>query len=114
MVDVYLSERGNATAAESFFKRAIAETGVQPAYHDRQGQMLPASAQVHNGLERDHGHLKQRLRPMRGFKCPVSAGILTRGHALIQNLRGGFSALVVSVPRRMRLSVAWAHFAQMI
>ncbi len=38
------------------------------------------------GLERDHGHPKQRLRPMRGLGVPTSADIVTRGHALILTL----------------------------
>jgi transposase-like protein len=34
-------------------------------------------------LERDHGHLKQRLYPMRGFKQAASADLITREHAFI-------------------------------
>ena len=50
--------------------------------------MLPevehrASKYLNNGMERDHGHLKQRWYPMRGFKQAASAGIIVRGHALI-------------------------------
>ncbi|MDP9378966.1 MAG: transposase [Chloroflexota bacterium] len=50
--------------------------------------------------------LKQRLRPMRGFKSLTCAGIVTRGHALIQNLREGFSALTQDIPQHLRLATA--------
>ena len=62
---------------------------------------------LNNGVERDHGHLKQRLRPMRGFKRLRSADTVTCGHALVQHLRTGFSALTVAVPRQLRLAAAW-------
>jgi transposase-like protein len=82
VVDVYLSERRNAAAAQAFFVRAIDETGVTPervvtdkaaCYPPALRAVLPAaehrtSKYLNNGVERDHGHLKQRLRPMRGFK----------------------------------------------
>ena len=43
-----------------------------------------------NGIERDHQHLKGRLRPLRGFKTLGGARVLCRGHAFLRNLRGGF------------------------
>ena len=121
VVDVYFSERRNATAAESFFKRAIRVTGVQPTHvtTDKAKCYPPALREVlsdvehrsskylNNGLERDHGHLKQRLKPMRGSKQLASADTIARGHALIRNLRDGFSTLTANVPRRLRLAIAW-------
>jgi transposase-like protein len=65
-------------------------------------------------MEHDHGHLKQRLYPMRGFKETVSAAIIARGHALIQNMRNGFSDRAVGVPRLLRLATAWPRLAQAI
>jgi transposase-like protein len=62
-------------------------------------------------MERDHGHLKQRLYPMRGFKQAASGDIIARGHALIRNLRNGFSALTVQVRINLRLAVAWPQLA---
>jgi hypothetical protein len=53
-------------------------------------------------LERDHGHLKQRLAPTRGFKRLASADAFCWGHALIRNLRNGFSALTHAVPCALR------------
>jgi transposase, IS6 family len=78
IVDVYVSQRRNAAAARAFFERAIAETGVTPervitdkaaCYPPALRTLLPAaehrtSKYLNNGLERDHGHLKQRVRPM--------------------------------------------------
>ncbi len=128
VVDAYFSERRNAGAAQSFFQRAIDETGVRPerVTTDKAKCYPPAlrtvlldvehrtSKYLNNGIERDHGHLKQRLRPMRGFKNPSSADTLSRGHGLIQNLRTGFSALTFGVPRSLRLATAWPQLARAI
>jgi transposase, IS6 family len=128
IVDVYFSERRNAAAAEAFFARAIEATGVVPelvitdqagCYPPALRALLPAvehrcSKYLNNGLERDHGHLKQRLRPMRGFKQLASADVLTRGHALIQSLRNGFSVLAALLPRPLRLATVWPHLARVI
>ncbi|MDP9412383.1 MAG: transposase [Actinomycetota bacterium] len=65
-------------------------------------------------MERDHGHLKQRLRPMRSFKHPASADNVVRGHALVQNLRNGFSALTATVERRLRQLAAWPPLTRLI
>ncbi len=67
-----------------------------------------------NGIERDHGHLKQRLYPMRGFKQPSSAAILARGHALIRNVRNGCSTLTTAVTQNLRLGTAWAQLVKAI
>ncbi len=67
-----------------------------------------------NALERDHQHLKQRLRPMRGFKRLRSADTVTRGHALVQNLRNGFSSLIAGVPHHLRLAAAWPELLRVI
>ncbi|HZG69137.1 MAG TPA: DDE-type integrase/transposase/recombinase, partial [Herpetosiphonaceae bacterium] len=101
--------------------RAINETGSTPqrvtsdkakCYPPALRKVLPqaehrTSEYLNNGLERDHGHLKQRLSPMRSFKQAASASIIARGHALIQNLRNGFSELTAGIPRRVRLASAW-------
>jgi transposase-like protein len=64
---------------------------------------------LNNGRERDHQHLKQRLCPMRGFKHLDFANMLARGHALIQNLRTGFSTLTATVPQYLRVAAAWSR-----
>ena len=129
VVDAYFSTRRNAAAAQTFFERAIAGTGeVVPerivtdkaaCYPPAVRAVLPGtehrcSKYLNNGLERDHGHLKQRLRPMRGFKRPACADTVVRGHAHVQNLRNGFSTLTASVERRLRLLAAWRQLARLI
>jgi transposase-like protein len=128
IVDVLFSERRNATAAQVFFERAIEGTSVTPerVITDKAGCYPPAlravlptaehrsSHYLNNGLERDHGHLKQRLRPMRGFKQLAAADVFTRGHAFVQNLRHGFSALAAHLPQRLRLATAWPVLAHAI
>jgi transposase, IS6 family len=129
VVDIYFSERRNAAAAQAFFERAIAWTGVTPerivtdrarCYPPAVRAVLPAAEHCfskylnNNGLERDHGHLKQRLRPMRGFKRLASANTFCEGHALLQNLRGGFSRLSAEAPRSMRIVTVWPQLAKVI
>lgn len=128
IVDAYFSKRRNAAAAQTFFERAIAGTGAMPerivtdkarCYPPAIRAVLPGtehqcSKYLNNGLERDHSHLKQRLRPMRGFKNPASADTVVRGHAFVQNLRNGFSTLTVTVERRLRLLAAWPQLARLI
>ncbi len=128
VVDAYFSQRRNRAAAEGFFRRAIDETGVKPervttdkakCYPPALRAVLPGvehrtSKYLNNGMERDHGHLKQRLYPMRGFKQATSADVIARGHALIRNLRNGFSSLAVDVPLNLRLAVAWPQLARAI
>ncbi len=128
VVDAYFSKRRNAEAAESFFRRAITESGCTPTrvttdkakcYPPALRNVLPGvehrtSKYLNNGIERDHGHLKQRLSPMRGFKQAASADVIARGHALVRNLRNGFSALTLHVPLNLRLAVAWPQLAQAI
>jgi IS6 family transposase len=58
-----------------------------------------------NGIERDHGFLKERLRPMRGLKSVASAAMFMRGHALVRNIRRRFYRIVESVPPQLVL--AW-------
>jgi transposase-like protein len=127
-VDAYYSERRTAAAAQVFFERAIDTTGITPTriITDKAGCYPPAmrlvlpvadhrtSKYLNNGLERDHGHLKQRLRPMRGFKRLTCADTLARGHSLIQNLRNGFSTLTGDVPRPLRLFTAWPQLMQAV
>lgn len=78
VVDASFSKRRNAQAAEAFFRRALDETGVRlervttdmaKCYPPALRTVLPGvehrtSKYLNNGMERDHGHLKQRLSPM--------------------------------------------------
>src|SRR5260370_15784020 len=102
-------------AARGFFERAIASSGTPPrrVITDKAASYPPALAAavpgvLHrtgryrtNGIKRDHGFLKERLRPMRGLKSVASAAIFMRGHALMRNIRRGFYRVLESVPHRM-------------
>ena len=126
VIDAYFSERRNTAAAEAFFERAIDEMSSTPTrvtidkakcYPPALRKVLPnvehrTSNYLNNGIERDHGHVKQRLYSMRGLKQACSADCLARGHALIQNLRKGCSTLTAHVPAKLRLAVAWPQLAQ--
>ena len=128
VVDAYVSQRRNTRAAQTFFQRAIDGTGVTPervttdrakCYPPALRAVLPdaehrCSRYRNNGVERDHGHRKQRVRPMRGFKRASAADTVCRGHGLIQNLRTVFSPLTQAVPRQLRLATAWPQLAQTI
>ena len=73
VVDAYFSERRNATAARTFFERAINETSVTPVqvttdkakcYPPALRAIVPhvkhrTSKYLNNGLERDHQHLSR-------------------------------------------------------
>lgn len=125
IVDVYLSDRRNAAAAQAFFEAAIATSTVTPTrvtsdkakcYPPALHVVLPevehrTSKYLNNALERDHQHLKGRIRPMRKFKSVGSARNFSRGHALIRNLRRGFSSLTTKVPAHVRLPTAWSALA---
>jgi hypothetical protein len=51
---------------------------------------------------------------MRGFKQLAAGDSLTRGHALVQNLRIGFSTLTDAIRRLLRLATAWPQLARAI
>lgn len=104
IVDVYVSTQRAVEDAATFFRRAIAATGVAPtevatdcaaAYPPALAAVLPGTAhetgkQVQQRIERDHQHLKGRVRGMRGFKTLTGARVLCRAHPFLRNLRGHF------------------------
>jgi transposase-like protein len=128
VVDVYFSERRDATAARLFFSRAIASTQVEPtevvtdraqAYPRVLDDLLPGAHHhvgqyANNAIEADHGRLKARLRPMRGLKRTASTRRISLGHALVQNLRRGHYELGVELPANRRVSAAFAELALVI
>src|ERR1700716_739803 len=121
IVDAYVSSTRDMVAARRFFERAIAFSGTTPrrVITDKAATYPPALAAavpgvLHrtgrfrtNGVERDHGFLKERLRPMRGLKCVASAAIFTRGHALMRDIRRGFYRIVESVAPRLVFAWVW-------
>jgi len=89
LVDVMLSERRDLAAAKAFFRSARTVTGVVPdrvtadghdayptAIRSELGEAVRHRTNVYlnNRLEQDHRGIKDRYRPMRGFKNIASAG----------------------------------------
>jgi transposase-like protein len=125
IVDVYLSDHRDAASARAFFAQALAATETRPVrvtsdkatcYPPALRAALPqvehrTSKFLNNRLERDHQHLKGRVRPMRRVKRAGTASAFCRGHALVRNLLLGFSPLTAAVPPRLRLAAAWPRLA---
>jgi transposase-like protein len=87
--DVYVSPH---RAAES--SAAVASDDAA-AYPPTLAAILPGAAHetgkaIQQRIERDHQHLKGRLRPLRRFKTLAGARVLCRAHAFLRNLRGRF------------------------
>jgi transposase-like protein len=114
VIDVYVSPHRAAEDAKAFFTRSIISTGVRPrrVTTDKAGCYLPALAEVlpeaehvtgkreQQRLERDHQHMKGRLRPMRNFKTELTAQVICAGHGFVRNLAGGFYRLGLLVGDR--------------
>jgi IS6 family transposase len=127
-VDAYVSPTRDTVAARKFFELAIASSGTTPrrVITDKAAAYPPALAAVvaaglhrtgryrTNGIERDHGFLKERLRPMRGLKSAASAAIFISGHALMRNIRRRFYRVVESVPQRLLLTWTWNRLAEAV
>jgi IS6 family transposase len=90
VIDVFVSPRRDANAACRFFEQAIAATSVMPrevvtdrapTYPVVLEDLLPAAwhrtdRYANNAVERDHGRLRSRLRPMRSLKQGRIPGIV--------------------------------------
>jgi transposase, IS6 family len=114
-------------AARRFFERAIASSGTTPrrVITDKAGAYPPALATavpcvLHrtgryrtHGVERDHGFLKERLRPMRGLKSSRSAAVFVVGHALVRNICRGFYR-IAQAPKRLMLAWSWTRLAEAV
>jgi transposase, IS6 family len=88
VIDVFRSSQRDAKAARRFFEQAISTTRITPVevvtdkaatYPIVRDELLPAAwhrtdQYANNRVEADHGRLKARLRPMRGFKQDVAPG----------------------------------------
>ena len=128
IVDAYVSPTRAMVSARTFFERAIAFSGTTPrrVITDKAAPYPPALAAAvpgvrhrtgryrTNGIERDHGFLKERLRPMRGLKSGASAAIFVRGHALMRNIRRRFYRLVESDPQRLVFAWTWTRLAEAV
>jgi len=107
VIDIYLSETRDTTAATAFFAHAIARTDVRPhrvttdkapTYPPALRAVVPEAEHIagkmeQQGIERDHQHLKGRTRCMRGFQHLGCAQVVCDGHGFMRNLRDGFYRL---------------------
>jgi transposase-like protein len=128
VIDVFVSARRDADAADRFFQQAIDSTRARPVevttdrapvYPGVLEELLPAAwhrtdQYANNGIECDYGRLKARLRAMRGLKQDRSAKVIIAGHALVQNVRRGHYELAVDEPATRRLAVAFDELAMVI
>ena len=73
-----IREHGRPTEVTTDCSQALAGAIIEllpDALHD-------TTQYANNRVEADHGRLKARFRPMRGFKRDLTDGINMRGHAL--------------------------------
>jgi transposase-like protein len=64
-------------------------TDAAPVYPGVLEELLPSAwhhveRYENNPIETDHGQLKRRLRPMRGFQTDRTAQVVIAGHAFVQ------------------------------
>jgi transposase-like protein len=109
VLDCWLSATRDLPAAEAFFRQIIASTGCTPEhivtdkatfYPSAIRTLAPDAAHTATGFynkvistnrcERNHGHVKSRLRPMRGLKSFDCAKHLFRALDAMQLIEGGF------------------------
>ena len=118
VIDVFVSKKRDLKAARAFFATAIRSHGDPgEVTTDRAHTLVRVIAELppaalhdttqyaNNRVEADHGHLKARLRPIRGLKRDRTTGVVCRGHAFIQNLRRGHYEPVHGTPHA-RLQVS--------
>jgi transposase-like protein len=116
LVDVVLSERRDKAAAEAFFRSARTVTGSIPERvttdgHDAYPGAIKAelgeavrhrtNRYLNNHLEQDHRGVKQRTRPMGGFKRFVSAARFCRVYDEVRNF------FRIRSQRNESVSLAW-------
>jgi transposase, IS6 family len=126
VVEVLFREHRDTEAATAFFRTALENTGVTPhtvttdkaaAYPPALAEVLPeiehlTGKAVQQRIERDHQHLKGRLKVFRGCKTARGAQRFCQAHGFVRNLRQGFYQLG-AVPRdandaiRPQLVRAW-------
>jgi len=123
LVDVRLSEKRDKAAAEAFFRSARTVTGCVPERVTSDGHAAYPGAitavfgnevrhrtnrYLNNHLEQDHRGIKQRIRPMGGFKRVESAKRFCRVHDEVRNfLRPrSFRNEVISLAQRRLLHTA--------
>ena len=105
-IDFYLSERRDVNAAKQFFRKAMKSVGMPrvitldayAASHRAVRELkaegcLPrrvrvrSSRSLNNMIEQDHRRIKQRTRPMLGFKRFDQAAVTISGIKLVQKIQ---------------------------
>jgi transposase-like protein len=128
VIDVLLSARRDAAAARRFFARTLCTlkviptevvTDAAPVYPGVLDELLPAARHhveqyANNPIEADHGHLKHRLKPMRGLQTDRTAQVVIAGHAFVQNLRRGHYELGMDGRPALRIEAAFTDLARAI
>jgi IS6 family transposase len=124
IVDAYVLPTRDTVAVRRFFERAVASSGTTPrrVITDKAARYPPAltvavCGVLHrterdrtNGIERDHGLLKERLRLVRG-ESSRSAAVLVVGHAPVRNVcRAVYS--IAECPKRLMLACSWSRLAE--
>ena len=87
--------------------RAVIDELIPGAFHNTEQY-------ANNRIEADHGRLKARLRPMRGLKRDLTARVIMRGHAFMQNIRRGHYELGVDARAHRRVAGAFTDLARTI
>jgi putative transposase len=121
LVDVMLSEHRDLAAAKAFFRSARTVTGVVPDRVTTDGHdSYPAAIRsdlgeavrhrtnvyLNNRLEQDHRGIKDRYRPMRGFKDINSVGRFCRAFDELWSFLRSRSRMRQHVPTATR---RWHH-----
>jgi transposase, IS6 family len=107
-----------------FFARALkaarrpteVSTDRAPTYPRALDELVPQACHVveqyaNNPIESDHGRLRARTRPMRGFRELRNAQVVCGGHAFVQNLRRGHYELGRDTEPGRRLEVIFTELA---
>jgi transposase-like protein len=125
-IDFFLSERRDIAAAKRFLQQAVEKHGVPQkitldgyaASHEavaalQKEEMLPVnlivrtSRYLNNGIEQDHRRVKQRVKPMLGFKRFDHAAITITGIELIHKIKKGQFDVSAMCPPRTQTPQVW-------
>ena len=127
VIDVHVSNKRDTAAATKVFMAAIAAHGEpvevttdkSPTLAKATRELVPGAHHdttqyANNRIENDHGRLKSRLRPMRGLQRAKTAGVIIRGHALMQNLRRGHYELGADALPGLTKAAVFDELAQVV
>lgn len=129
LVDVRLSDTRDLAAAEAFFRAAQMATGVTPHRittdgHDAYPRAIRhvfgdqvthrTNCYLNNHLEQDHRGIKQRYRPMGGFKRDATAARFCRLFDEVRAFLRPQSHRHQSLSLRQRRATHQERFAQLM